>query len=319
MELLSLGQREGNASAAIHQQDFQLQSREARELWRKPVDEVLHAGGCTAEDCFVHVTLQHGAADSSHTAAHSLDAASSSHTALHSPEAANGSHAAARPAPPGARRLSHLETSLPPSRLETRTGSIRVTIRAVAVTGEPQPSRQVEAAQMEQVPPEPVPVRHHHPLLADTASGGSERPFSSNLGRQSLNRAAGRHAEAAAASMLLHAQPADELAVEPKLSSSQLFLTECKDLNLPLQPEVQVNAAQLLNSHVVQFELHCSSVALFVALDSHMTGRFSDNNILLLPWQPRTLAFLADAPLASADDFASSMHITSLADSVAAA
>ena len=319
VELLSLDQREGSASSAIHQQGFQLESQEARELWRKPVDEVLHAGGCAAEECFVHVTLKRGAADSSHAAVHSLDAVSSSHTTLHSPQEAGGSHAAAHPPPSGAQHLSHLNTSLPPSRLETQPASIRVTIRAVAVTSEPGASRQLEAAQVEQMPPALVPIRHHHPPLADTASSGTERASSSNLGRHSLNRAAGRHAEAAAASMLLHAQPADDLAAEPESSSSQVFLTEFKDLQLPLQPEVQVSAAQLLNSNVVQFELRSSSVALFVALDSPVTGKFSDNNILLLPWQPRTLAFLAHVPLASADDFASSMHITSLADSVAAA
>lgn len=318
VELLSLDQHEGNASSAIHQQDFQLQPQEARELWRKSVDDILNAGGCTAGDCFMHVTLQHRAADSSHAATYAMDAASSRNIALHSPEAASGSHAAAHPAPPGARRLSYLKSSPPPSRLETRPATIRVNIRAVAVTGEPGPSRQLEAAQTEQVPSEPAPIRHHHPPLADTASGGPERASSGNVGRHSLNRAAGRHAEAAAGSMLLDAQPADDLAAQPESSSSQVFLTEFKDLNLPLQPEVQVSAAQLLNSHMVQFELRCSSVALFVALDSPVTGRFSNNNILLLPWQPQTLAFLADAPLASADEFASSMHITSLADSVAA-
>ena len=35
VELLRLGQHEGSAASAIHQQDFQLQSREARELWRE--------------------------------------------------------------------------------------------------------------------------------------------------------------------------------------------------------------------------------------------------------------------------------------------
>ena len=321
MELLSLDQREGKASSVIHQQAFQLESQEARELWRKPVDEILHAGGCTAEECFLHVTLKQGAADRSHAAAHSLDAAGSSHTALHSPQEAGGSHAAGQPPPPGARHLSHLKTSLPPSRLETQPASIRVTIRTVAVAGGPDPSRPLEAAQSKQVPPELVPNRHHPPPLADTASSGTKRASSSNLqvGRHSLNRAAGRHAEAAAASMLLHAQPANDLAAEPEVSSSQVFLTEFKDLRLPLQPEVQVNAAQLLNSHIVQFELRCSSVALFVALDGHVSGKFSDNNVLLLPWQSRTLIFMADMPLASADDFASSMHITSLAETVAAA
>ena len=283
------------------------------------MDEILRFGGCTAEECFVHVTLKHGAADGSPAVAHALDEASSSHIALHSPEAAGGSHADAHPPPPDARRLSYLKTSLPPSRLETHPASIRVTFRAAAGTGEPGPSRPPAAAQMEQVPPELLPIRHHHPPSADIASGGTEPASRSSLGRHPLNRAAGRHAEAAANAMLLHVQPADDLAAEPGLSSSQVFLTEFKDLNLPLQPEVQVSAAQLLNSHILQLELRCSSIALFVALDSHVTGRFSDNNILLLPWQPRTLAFLADAPLASADDFASSMHITSLADSVAAA
>ena len=106
----------------------------------------------------------------------------------------------------------------------------------------------------------------------------------------------------------------DGLAAVPTTSEALTFMTEFKDAHVVSMPNITVTALQLLSTHVVQFVLASDRVAPYVAIETELIGRFSDNNLLLLPWQPRKVAFISARPLTTADELASSLSLFSLSD-----
>lgn len=51
----------------------------------------------------------------------------------------------------------------------------------------------------------------------------------------------------------------------------------------------------------VSFQLRSRAVAVGAALETPLPGRFSDNALLVLPWAPLALSFVADGKVAAAD------------------
>lgn len=68
-----------------------------------------------------------------------------------------------------------------------------------------------------------------------------------------------------------------------------------------------------MNSNSVRFSLTSDSVAPLVGLWSDCPGRFSDNLLLLLPWEKKEIVFKGDGPL-KVDGFEASLDIISMND-----
>ena len=89
----------------------------------------------------------------------------------------------------------------------------------------------------------------------------------------------------------------DDLAAAPMMSEADVFLTEFRDAHVMPMPNITAAHFRLLSPYMIQFVVSSNAVAPYVAVECEMTGRFSNNNFILNPWQPRTIAFLSEQPL----------------------
>lgn len=62
---------------------------------------------------------------------------------------------------------------------------------------------------------------------------------------------------------------------------------------------------------VVEFVVSCESTAAFVSLETPQAGRFSDNGIMLTPWDPARVQFYAKEPI-TAGNLQQTLSLTSL-------
>jgi len=111
-----------------------------------------------------------------------------------------------------------------------------------------------------------------------------------------------------------HAQVLDDFASVPTNLEAVVFLTELKESHVVPAPNITGSDFQLLSPHLIQFSVSSSIVAPYVAIETALLGRFSDNNFILTPWQPRTVAFASDQALECASVLASSLSFLSLMD-----
>ncbi|CAD7702148.1 unnamed protein product [Ostreobium quekettii] len=95
-------------------------------------------------------------------------------------------------------------------------------------------------------------------------------------------------------------------------SEAVIFLSEMKDATLS-EAAIQVCDVASVSPNTVRFSLTSDSVAPLVALWSDCPGRFSDNLLLLLPWEKKEIVFKGDGPL-KAEDFEASLDIISMND-----
>ena len=116
----------------------------------------------------------------------------------------------------------------------------------------------------------------------------------------------------------LHALPSkhviDSLAAEPHTSEALIFFTEFKDAHVPVVPNITMSDFRALSPRVVEFFVNSNGIAAFVALETNISGIFSNNGFLMLPWERRPVAFLAAEPL-QGSFLESSLAFLSLLDS----
>lgn len=106
----------------------------------------------------------------------------------------------------------------------------------------------------------------------------------------------------------------DALALVPRTSELLMLSTELKDKQVVGNPCICAGNFRMLSPFMSEFVVTSTAVALHVAIDTEVKGRFSDNNFVLLPWEPKVVAFLYDHSPASADELEHSMMFLSLAD-----
>ena len=111
-----------------------------------------------------------------------------------------------------------------------------------------------------------------------------------------------------------HAQVLDDFASVPTNLEAVVFLTEFKQSHVVPAPNFTASDFQLLSPHLTQFSVSSDTVAPYVAMETALPGRFSDNNFILTTWQPRTVAFASDQALECASVLASSLSFLSLTD-----
>ncbi len=111
-----------------------------------------------------------------------------------------------------------------------------------------------------------------------------------------------------------HAQVLDDFASVPSNLEAVVFLTEFKESHVVPAPNITGSDFQLLSPHLIQFSVSSDTVAPYVAMETALPGRFSDNNFILTPWQPRTVAFASDQAVECASVLASSLSFLSLTD-----
>ena len=111
-----------------------------------------------------------------------------------------------------------------------------------------------------------------------------------------------------------HAQVLDDFASVPTNLEAVVFLTEFKDSHVVPAPNITGSDFQLLSPHLIQFSVSSDAVSPYVAMETALPGRFGDNNFILTPWQPRTVAFASDQALECASVLASSLSFLSLTD-----
>ena len=109
-------------------------------------------------------------------------------------------------------------------------------------------------------------------------------------------------------------QVLDDLASEPKTSVAAAFLTELKDAHIVPEPVIAGSDFRLVSPYMVQFVVSSKHIAPHVALETGLAGRFSDNNFLLTPRQPRTVAFLSDHPVECTNTLSTNLSFLSLKD-----
>lgn len=109
-------------------------------------------------------------------------------------------------------------------------------------------------------------------------------------------------------------QVLDDLASEPKTSVAAVFLTELKDAHIVPEPLIAGSDFKLVSPYMVQFVVSSKHIAPHVALETGLAGRFSDNNFLLTPWQPRTVAFLSDHSVECTSTLSTNLSFLSLTD-----
>ena len=116
----------------------------------------------------------------------------------------------------------------------------------------------------------------------------------------------------------LHAVPhpavLDALSSMPKTSELIVLHSEMKDKQVISSPRINVHSFTLLSPLMAEFVITSTAVALHVAIDTVAVGRFSDNNFMLLPWEPKVVAFLYDHSASSICELKTSMTFLSLAD-----
>ena len=116
--------------------------------------------------------------------------------------------------------------------------------------------------------------------------------------------------------LMIHPHPAvvDALSLMPTASEALLLLSELKGKHVVPNPNIRASNFKLVSPYVAEFELRTTAVALYVMLDADVAGRFSDNNLLLLPWEPKAVAFLYDHSAQSTDALEHSLVFLSAAD-----
>jgi Ig-fold domain len=62
----------------------------------------------------------------------------------------------------------------------------------------------------------------------------------------------------------------------------------------------------------VTFQLRSRAVAACVALETPLAGRFNDNAVLVLPWEPLAVTFIAAAGKVAAAELQQSLSIMSM-------
>lgn len=110
-----------------------------------------------------------------------------------------------------------------------------------------------------------------------------------------------------------HLTVLDALSSMPKTSELVISHSELKDKQI-VSPHICVNSFRLLSPVMAEFIVTSTAVALYVAVDTVVEGRFSENNFMLLPWEPKVMAFLYDHSVLSTQELQNSMTFLSLAD-----
>lgn len=111
-----------------------------------------------------------------------------------------------------------------------------------------------------------------------------------------------------------HPAVLDALSSMPKTSELVILHSELKDKQVVSSPCIRVHSFRLLSPLMAEFVVTSTAVALHVAIDTVVLGRFSDNNFVLLPWEPKVVAFLYDHSVMSTSELETSMTFSSLAD-----
>ena len=111
-----------------------------------------------------------------------------------------------------------------------------------------------------------------------------------------------------------NSQVLDDLASEPTSSEAAVYLTELKDARIAREPVIAGSDFKLVSPYMVQFVISSKHIAPHVALETGLAGRFSDNNFLLTPWQPRTVAFLSDHSVECTNTLSTNLSFLSLTD-----
>ena len=113
-----------------------------------------------------------------------------------------------------------------------------------------------------------------------------------------------------------HPTVLDALSSMPKTSELVILHSELKDKQVVSSLHICVKGFRLLSPVMAEFVVTSTAVALNVAVDTVAQGRFSDNNFMLLPWEPRVVAFLYDHSVLSTHELQYTMTFLSLADTV---
>lgn len=111
-----------------------------------------------------------------------------------------------------------------------------------------------------------------------------------------------------------HPAVLDALAAVPRTSELLMLYSELKDKQVVSSPCICAGNFRLLSPFMSEFIVSSTAVALYVAIDTEIEGRFSDNNFLLLPWEPKVVAFLYDHSAVSTDELEHGMTFMSLTD-----
>lgn len=99
-------------------------------------------------------------------------------------------------------------------------------------------------------------------------------------------------------------------------SEKIVYLREFKDSSIAPDPDIQAKVvSHEAASGIITLEVTSSAPAAFVSLETPIAGHFSENNLLLLPWQPRTLTFQQKGGAEVVEElFLDLLEILSLAD-----
>ena len=141
---------------------------------------------------------------------------------------------------------------------------------------------------------------------SDTASTAGEQTEHSTAGKQREHT----HLQACIQTLInvvsapyrpymkgLHAIPSpsvvQSLAAMPQTSEASAFFAEFKASSIAA-PTISFHDFTSLSPQLVEFEIHSDVVAAYVYLETNISGKFSDNGMLLLPWQHTSVAFLAE-------------------------
>ena len=111
-----------------------------------------------------------------------------------------------------------------------------------------------------------------------------------------------------------HLAVLDALSSTPTMSETVILHSEFKDKQVVSNPGIAVNSFRLLSPVMAEFVITSTDVALNVAVDTVVKGRFSDNNFVLLPWEPKVMAFLYDHSVTSVHELQDSITFLTLAD-----
>lgn len=118
-------------------------------------------------------------------------------------------------------------------------------------------------------------------------------------------------------SQVPHPDVVNALSSLPMTSEATMLFSEPKSKQIYGRPDISATDFRLLSWFAVEFAVRSNAVALCVALESNLTGRFSDNNFLVVPWESKIVAFMSD-PILDAESlvhFEQTLSFLSLADS----
>ena len=88
----------------------------------------------------------------------------------------------------------------------------------------------------------------------------------------------------------------ESLAAVPSKSEALVFFAEFKDSRIA-QPAISMSDFTSLSPRLVEFSISSDVVGAYVLLETSISGKFSHNGMLLLPWEHISVGFLADEPL----------------------